>query len=146
MRIDPERRALHIVGMLALAVMMFSPTSLLAQGRGRSAPGRDGGGDRPTVSVSTEVTISTGDRDAIRAYYAAHPQTDVEALPPGIRRNLERGKPLPPGIAKKATPPELRSTLHLSQGYDVVQVGLDVLLVDVATNVIHDVLSDIIIK
>ena len=31
----------------------------------------------------------------------------AEALPPGIAKNVARGKPLPPGIAKKALPADL---------------------------------------
>ena len=31
----------------------------------------------------------------------------AEPLPPGIAKNVARGKPLPPGIAKKVLPPDL---------------------------------------
>jgi hypothetical protein len=68
----------------------------------------------------------------------------VEGLPPGIRKNLARGKPLPPGIARKVAPQGLQSGLGLPSGYELVEVGLDVLLVEVATSVIHDVLRDVI--
>lgn len=49
----------------------------------------------------------------------------------------------PPGIAKVA-PTELVGGLHLPVGYQLVEVGLDVLLVEVATNVIHDVPMDVL--
>jgi hypothetical protein len=65
-------------------------------------------------------------------------------LPPGIRRNLARGKPLPPGIAKRNVPAELRSRVGIADGYELVEVGLDVFLVEVATSIIHDVLMDVI--
>ena len=68
----------------------------------------------------------------------------AEALPPGIRRRLEQGKPLPPGIAKKVAPAELRSRVRLPDGYQLVEVGLDVLLVEVATDIVHDILHDVI--
>jgi hypothetical protein len=80
----------------------------------------------------------------IRDFYAAHPSSAAKALPPGIRRNLERGKPLPPGIAKRTVPKELSSRLRIAEGFELVEVGLDVILVEVATNVIHDVLWEII--
>ena len=65
-------------------------------------------------------------------------------MPPGIRRRLERGRPLPPGIAKKMPPPELQSRVELPAGFEIVEVGLDVLLVESATNIVHDVLQDIV--
>ncbi len=39
-------------------------------------------------------------------YFAAHGIT-AQALPPGIAKNVARGKPLPPGIAKRALPADL---------------------------------------
>lgn len=126
----------------AAALLAASPHLAQAQGRGRGGP--PSGGAQATLTVGAEVTFSVGDRDRIQAYFASHPSPDAEALPPGIRKNLERGKPLPPGIAKKVAPPELRSEVPLPDGYQIVEVGLDVLLVEAATNVIHDVLTDII--
>jgi hypothetical protein len=122
---------------LALVVLLTGAQAAEAQGRGR-------GGGEPAPSVSAELTISLGDRDAIRQFYAERPAQGVEGLPPGIRRNLERGKPLPPGIAKRNPPAELRSRLSVREGFEIVEVGLDVFLVEVATNVIHDVLMDVI--
>ena len=70
--------------------------------------------------------------------------SNASALPPGIRKNLERGKPLPRGIARKQVPGALRSELAVPTGYEVIEVGLDVLLVEVATGLIHDVLMDVV--
>lgn len=66
-------------------------------------------------------------------------------LPPGIAKNLARGKPLPSGIAKQIhpLPQELEQVLPpVPQGYERVMVDGKVLLVDIATQVIHDVISD----
>ena len=101
-------------------------------------------GNRAREAVPVEVTLSVELKAEIGDFYSSRPESGVEALPSGIRRRLERGKPLPPGIAKKTAPPELRSRLELPAGYEIVEVGLDVLLVEVATNVVHDVLMDII--
>jgi hypothetical protein len=90
------------------------------------------------------VTLSVDLTTQIRDFYASHPASNVEALPPGIRRNLARGKPLPPGIAKRSPPAELVSHVHLRDGYQLVEVGVDVFLVEVATNIVHDVLMDVI--
>ena len=134
--------------LLTLAAACTIPAAAEAQGRG-NARGR---GDREpearveaaVVVSAPEVSLSVELRTQIRDFYAARPPSNVEALPPGIRRNLERGKPLPPGIAKKMAPPELTSRVHLHDGYELVEVGLDVFLVHVATNIVHDVLMDVI--
>ena len=109
-----------------------------AQGRGR------GGADRSETSSGLAVTLSVELQTRIRDFYAERPAGSVEALPPGIRRNLARGKPLPPGIAKKSPPPDLVARVPVPAGYELIEVGLDVLLVEVATSIVHDVLMDIV--
>lgn len=63
----------------------------------------------------------------------------AEALPPGIQRNLERGKPLPRGHAKRFDGP-LTSRLPHYPGYEWEYVGADVVLIEAATRVVVDVL------
>lgn len=124
-------------GGLVLTLLLCAPPSdAAAQGRGNR--------DRETPVVSATVSLSVDLQSQIRTFYSERPETGAEALPPGIRRNLARGKPLPPGIAKKTAPAELRSRITVPEGYELVEVGLDVLLVEVATSVIHDVLMDIV--
>ena len=66
-----------------------------------------------------------------------------KGLPPGIAKNLARGKPLPPGIAKQQLPQDLVRLLpSVHTGYERVVVDGRVLLVDIATQVIHDVLME----
>lgn len=126
------------------ALALFLLLALLATAGAAEAQGRSPRASA-TVSgdvggVSVDVTFSVGEREAIHEYYSAHSAPSAQGLPPGIRKNLARGKPLPPGIAKKMPPRELVSRLSVPRGYEVVEVGLDVLLVEVATGVIHDVL------
>jgi len=131
------------VSALVLPLLVGFADNAEAQGRGRGGGGADAGPDA-SMGVSAGVSISVGDRERILAFYSSRPAQEVEGLPPGIRRNLSRGKPLPPGIAKRSPPPELRASLELREGFEIVEVGLDVFLVEVATNVIHDVLMDIV--
>ncbi len=134
-------RILHASGAVAALTLLplFVPLQdVEAQGRGNR--------DRAVAASHSigGVTLTVEMRGQIQEYYSTRTASGAEALPPGIRRNLERGKPLPPGIAKKTSPPELVSRVALRDGYELVEVGLDVLLVEIATNVVHDVLMDVI--
>ncbi|WP_123566648.1 anti-virulence regulator CigR family protein [Pseudomonas vranovensis] len=62
------------------------------------------------------------------------------ALPPGIQKNLARGKPLPPGIAKKLDG-RLLGHLPRYDGYEWQQAGTDLILVAIATGIIYEVIT-----
>ena len=79
----------------------------------------------------------------IRQLLRQHDAPRAEALPPGIQRNLERGKPLPPGIAKRFDGP-LASQLPRYPGYEWERVGADVVLIEAATRIVVDVLVDVL--
>ena len=67
-------------------------------------------------------------------------------LPPGIAKNLERGKPLPPGIAKRDLPHGLDSSLpERRDGYERTIVGNDMVLVDIDTGIIADIIVDAVL-
>lgn len=123
---------------LAAVGLGVHPAFAEAQARGRGAA------DRAETSSGPSITLSVELQTRIRDFYAERPAGSVEALPPGIRRNLARGKPLPPGIARKSAPAELVSRVSVPAGYELIEVGLDVLLVEVATSIVHDVLMDIV--
>lgn len=69
--------------------------------------------------------------------------TGYSALPPGIRKNLARGKPLPPGIAKKTVPGSLLGRLPRYPGYEWRVTGTDLILVSIATAAVADILYDV---
>ena len=70
-----------------------------------------------------------------------------KSLPPGIAKNLQRGKPLPPGIAKQSLPSGLLAILpDPPRGYERIIVDGKVLLVEIATQLVHDVLEDIVLN
>jgi hypothetical protein len=96
------------------------------------------------VQVQVRVEFSAQEREQIRVFFGEHRPEGVKPIPPGIRKNLARGKPMPPGIAKQVLPPGLLETLPQREGYEVVRVGWDVVLVEVATGIVHDVLMDVI--
>ncbi|NHI01321.1 MULTISPECIES: anti-virulence regulator CigR family protein [Oceanimonas] len=68
---------------------------------------------------------------------------DRRSLPPGIAKNLRRGKPLPPGIAKRFDP-RLRERLPYYEGYEWRRVDNKAVLVDLATENVRYILEDIL--
>lgn len=97
------------------------------------------------------VTFTDAEVRIISAWYNDHRSSKKAKgkqgrLPPGIARNLARGKSLPPGIAKQHLPGELQRALPATPaGYERVIVDGRVLLIEVATQVIHDVLTDVLL-
>lgn len=69
------------------------------------------------------------------------------SLPPGLQRQLQRNGRLPPGLEKKAFPRNLRSQLPAPlQGTERLIIGNDAVLIDRATNVILDIMLDVIVN
>jgi hypothetical protein len=114
----------------------------------------------PATSYSGEAGVRVEFTDlevsAIRAYFRADDGSKHgksrgkgkarKSLPPGIAKNLQRGKPLPPGIAKQYLPGGLVQLLPAApRGYERIMVDGKVLLVEVATQIVHDVLEDLIL-
>lgn len=105
------------------------------------------------VELSVQVVFGNDEISIIHDYYRDHHNKGnakskgkgKNSLPPGIAKNLQRGKPLPPGIAKKSLPSGLLASLPAPpRGYERIIVGGKVLLVEIATQVIHDILEDIV--
>ena len=66
-------------------------------------------------------------------------------LPPGIAKNLAVGKPLPPGIAKQYVTHDVLLRLPpLSEGYEYIVVAGKILLIAIATQIVHDILEDVL--
>ena len=106
-----------------------------------------------TATVGVEVVFSDSEIKTIRAYYEGHGSGHAagkgkgkhkqKSLPPGIAKNLARGKPLPPGIAKRSLPYDLSRQLPRPRsGYEIIVVAGKVLLIEVATQIVRDVLTD----
>ncbi|WP_347900980.1 anti-virulence regulator CigR family protein [Pseudomonas purpurea] len=105
-----------------------------SQGSQASKGKNSGGGDwdnGPSINRASILGIVGGYRD----YWSPGP-----ALPPGIQKNLARGKPLPPGIAKKLDS-RLVGRLPHYDGYEWQQVGTDLILVALATGLVYEVLN-----
>ncbi|MGR7386942.1 anti-virulence regulator CigR family protein [Klebsiella aerogenes] len=66
-----------------------------------------------------------------------------QALPPGIAKNVVRGKPLPPGIAKKTLPASMINDLPYYPGYEWRAVGDDLVLVALSTAIVTSVINGV---
>lgn len=108
----------------------------------KSDKAHGGGGDSdvrvdlrgPSIDIGRVRIILGDNRDLIGP---------AQSLPPGIRKNLARGKPLPPGIAKRFDNRLLGKLPHYD-GYEWRQVGTDVVLVALATGLIYEVLDHVL--
>ena len=69
--------------------------------------------------------------------------TGFRPLPPGIARNLARGKALPPGIAKRCPPLAMLDRLPRIAGHEWQIAGTDLVLVAIATLIVIDILEDV---
>ena len=108
-----------------------------------------------TADIGVSVEFSDDEIRIIGAWYEEHGSSaghgggkkKQKGLPPGIAKNLARGKPLPPGIAKQHLPDGLVHALPAPpRGYERIIVDGKVLLVEIATQVIHDIFSDIVLR
>ncbi|WP_333796592.1 anti-virulence regulator CigR family protein [Rheinheimera sp.] len=103
-----------------------------------------GGG---TVAINSQiggVNVTAGiSFGQARELAVSYQQTGYQQLPPGIRKNLARGKPLPPGIAKKLGHSQMLSQLPQHEGYQWQVCGTDLVLVSIATLVVADILTDV---
>lgn len=123
------------VGLLLSACSVYGPSP-------RTAP--------PPVASHTPAAaapLTAADIRKVRAYYAgigpSNGRSRKGGLPPGIEKNLRRGKPLPPGIAKQYLPRSLLVQLPRPvDGHEYVVVAGKLLLVEAATQIVREVLID----
>ncbi|OJT49337.1 MULTISPECIES: anti-virulence regulator CigR family protein [Pseudomonas] len=155
-----------IVALSCLALVIGSTTALAdpgngkgqggqdGQGNGKGKPqnmqdhGKQGGGGQGNGNKGQQhsgnrgggPSVDRGDILSSVGIYRGQYWNPGPPLPPGIQKNLARGKPLPPGIAKKL---DGRMLEHLPRydGYEWRQAGTDLILVALATGLIYEVLN-----
>jgi Ni/Co efflux regulator RcnB len=139
------RRKLSIAAVFSLALVV-SPILLADPGKGKShdkggqhaSQGHQGNSNDwhqgPSVDLGGVRVILNDNRN----YW-----NPGSSLPPGIQKNLARGKPLPPGIAKKLDS-RLIGRLPHYDGYEWQQAGTDLLLVAITSGVIYEVLHNVL--
>ncbi len=95
---------------------------------------RDDGADWGGSGIDQRIRGVLGEN---RGYWGAG-----QSLPPGIRKNLQRGKPLPPGIARQRLDSRLESRLPRFPGFEWARVGSDLVQLSTSTGVVNQVLSN----
>ena len=147
MQTHPWSRA--IVGALALSLISTPVLGDPPHGKGKGKNKHVDDGPVMTVPLATGVSSSVGpvriniSFDQARHYAIDSGARGYQPLPPGIRKNLARGKPLPPGIAKKYAPAPMVARLPVHAGHEWRVVGTDLVLVAIATAVVVDILLDV---
>lgn len=99
-------------------------------------------GISPVSRSQTTVTVGISVSQA-RELAVAQRMTGLSGLPPGIRRNLARGKPLPPGIARRNLPDGMVRGLPVVQGHEWRVAGTDLVLVALGTLIVAEILQDV---
>jgi Ni/Co efflux regulator RcnB len=147
-----------LLGSTGLALLLSSSLLLADPGNGKGK-GNQGNGHSSKDS-SSQNAKNGNSNDNAEDYFQQHYNNDVDrilrifsensgrygqidTLPPGIRKNLARGKPLPPGIAKKMNPDFARQ-LPNYQGYEWRQVGSDAALVNITTGIVRELMRDVL--
>lgn len=127
---------------LALASLLILPPLSLSAAPKHDKNDKHGGGD-PDITV--DLRGPSIDIGRVRVVLGENRNLigPADSLPPGIRKNLARGKPLPPGIAKRFDS-RLQGKLPHYDGYEWRQVGTDVVLVTLATGLIYEVLQNVL--
>ncbi len=135
----PSRRT-HAT--LTLALLAGLGIAMAGDALGKNNGNR---GDGPAASSAPAALLfPTGDRQVISNYFLRN-SGYLADLPPGLRRQLVTRGHLPPGIARKVLPAGLSRQLSaLPAGYDRMIVGPDVLLVQIATGIIVDIIRDVV--
>ena len=132
-------RILSIAFTVAFAAAVSMPAAAVPP------PGKGNSHDAAAaLDVDAQTLIDPDiDYEALRSIAVSQHYTGYRALPPGIAKNLARGKPLPPGIAKKHVPAALVAQLPTYPDYEWRRCGTDLVLVQIATQVVAEVVANI---
>ena len=151
---------LLLTALFAIPLVLGAPALVDAAGKNKN---KGKGGPVPTHTQGKSDDVSTGDllatiisateRALIGDYVRkakASPQglppglAKRSQLPPGLQKHIDRTGRLPPGLEKRRLPGDLRGLLPYRKGLDYRVVGNDIVLIETATEVILDVMKDVL--
>lgn len=113
------------------------------KGKGNKGSGNSNNKTRGAIagdgtSLSLSLTYNEARSLAVQGGFVGY-----SALPPGIAKNLARGKPLPPGIAKKMVPASMLNQLPYYPGYEWRIVGNDLVLIALSTAIVTSIINNV---
>lgn len=134
-----------------LALLVLSAAQLAIAGNPWKNPDQSLNKGSPKVEARLEVRFSNYDREVISQYYRYANRAGLPPglakkgkLPPGLQKQIARKGKLPPGLQAKYLPYELERRLDkLPQNQVRLRVGADIVLMDIPTKIILDVIKDI---
>jgi len=126
-------RAATLSVLLCAAVLTLAPNLQAQEGKSKEK--------KVAAQAQQPPGFSAAERQIIVEFFRGHPY-QVQSLPPGIAKNLARGKPLPPGIAKKHIPAELKARLPTRVGVEISIFGDRIVLLE-ASGLVVDILDGI---
>ena len=129
--------------MAAIAAFTVNHAALSAPPPGKGKPESAGRPESSQGPYAESRETSGWDEQAFRLFVHEQNYGGYSSLPPGIRKKLARGQPLPPGIAKRDLPPALLQRLPVRAGYEWRAVGTDVVLYSIASGVVDQILRDV---
>ena len=99
-----------------------------------------------TLTVNVNGIFTVQERNRIVEFYKDNRAgvSSARPLPPGIAKNLQRGKPLPRGIAKTRLPKTLETALPMRRDLIRFQVGTSVVIID-RKGLVQDILRDVLL-
>jgi len=106
-----------------------------------------------TPNSTVSVVFSDHDRQVIGNYYARYKAKKVppglakkDQLPPGLAKQVVKNGTLPPGLQGRALPQDLETKLsRLPDGYNRVIIGANIAILNTTTQVIADIITDVVI-
>ncbi|EEE2000419.1 TPA: hypothetical protein R5S02_002527 [Salmonella enterica] len=148
-----NRRGLTVVLATLITFSLIATPVLANPGNGNGGGhGNNGNGHKEKAGQKTEHRKNGGKPDHVESdiSYAVARQlavnlglTGYQSLPPGIAKNLARGKPLPPGIAKKTVPASMLGQLPYYPGYEWKIVGDNLVLIALSTAVVTAIINGV---
>ncbi|HGN0868501.1 anti-virulence regulator CigR family protein [Providencia sp. JUb39] len=102
----------------------------------------DNSGIQGTLRISPNISFSVNFGN-VRPLAIEYGLTGYKGLPPGIAKQVRRGKPLPPGIAKKVLPSKFIHQLPVYAGYEWKMSGKDLILVAIGTAVVAEIIENV---
>ena len=136
---------------MACTVAFSLPAIAGGQGSGKShnKTNQEIQGQGPGATV-VGTLITAAERSIIFGYIQqnrgspSYGFAGAQPLTPGIANKIARGGSMPPGIAKRYFPTDLMTRLPPRPGQQWLAVGTDILLIDAATQVVLDILHQVL--